>query len=376
MKAQPPSIESRPFATDGHGFCTDEAEPLQEKPERQVKRRPSTLLLAKPKFVPSKPKEAFEHPGAEGADLEPKEILEEAFGFAQGVELEKEARPETAEAAKAAEGEGSEGFRFEGEETELPPDEQQEEWWWWQQQHSFAEAVAPVPEREMEGAAEETDEPTETEEPKNTDQDQEMAFEETEPESEISESLDALEAQISAEEGRVQELERQLLAESDSDTEPETDTEAAEVERPLKRKLSLPKQDPKLRKDIRQLIQRYGNSQHLLTSPSTPPLEETTELGAPRTPPLHESPEPESVAHLAPLLASLLSKASPLEVEVPSPDPGEPDPRTVCGAAVSRADPRVAQGLSPHESSSGPHEWTAAAKSSRHASTLEELLGH
>ena len=250
------------------------------------------------------------------------------------------------------------------------PDEVQEEWWWWQQQQSYAEAVAPVPDREEAagGSLEEADEPMEM----DTD-------------GEITESLDVLEAQITAEAERVQELERQLLADSDSDTEPEDglETEAEEFEGHSERPAKVQKraQHPQLRADFKELIHRYGASHSvLLSNPSTPPMEpESSDLGAPRTPPLWESPE---IA--APILASLLGApeaeagTGPLRPSTVSdplwapPDPQEPQRAVRCAQEPQVVPLRSADASPTHRQA----EWTAAGGSSTHVSTLEELVGH
>ena len=304
-------------------------------------------------------------------------------------------------------------------------EERQEEWWWQQQQRSFAEAVAPVPECDgpvamsADFAEDQTEEPMETVETVAEETATE-SMEEPDVETEMSETLlDALEAQISAEAERVQELERQLRADSvgpvGSDTETETEEEAE----------TRPAKVPKLHEDAKHLIHRYGASHSLLlTSPSTPPLEQElptptgptgpagfsdadADLAAPRTPPLWESPE--AVQGVAPLLANLLSgdsggfpatagsagvthaqcspKSPPTaptpmakpelpEVDAP-PDPEEP-PQTARGSLAPEPQvvPLLLQSQPPQPASAFiPQEWTAAANSSRRASTLEELVG-
>ena len=222
----------------------------------------------------------------------------------------------------------------EAEEMELENKEndedaaQQETWWWWQQQQDLAEAVAPVPESEVapvpesevdnnsqwenwqeSGEWESWAEPVGPEDSLDASdaiQDKEEWSQEVWEENELWEEqavgeekaegedkekweaineipmqvepdmaaseLDELEAQISLEAERVQQLEQNLMIASpaegaDSDTEEESPTE-----------------EPGQAKEFMEVLQRQGiPSEALLAVPSTPPRRPTS---APRTPPL------------------------------------------------------------------------------------------
>ena len=208
----------------------------------------------------------------------------------------------------------------------------EEEWWRQQHQQELAEVVAPVPDEEVTwDSTWESEDTLGHAAPVEPEGSQETEYTEGAAESEDmvddNESihpseLDELEKQISAETERVQALERTLMVppEEDSDTEEEGQPPPKAQGRAGRK--GAKSEDP----DALKVIERLGISpEALLVAPATPPMKPPSKGGAaPRTPPLEEAKEvtPEDAKALEKLVRQMRqAPGTPPDPKSPSSHP-------------------------------------------------------